>query len=220
MVTGGAGVGIPFGLELTDFVFILNSDDAVEKFMHSGSLTVGGNFSVALGPIGRSAEAGAVAGRQGMAAMFAYSKTRGIYGGVTFEGGVLGVRPAANRKMYSQEVSVKQLLTGEITPPAEVEPLMRVLQSDVFYVRSLRDTIPELPSEQPHERRAELASQAPNEPIQGIHELAGDRSLVTELPSGQPHEVPELSTGNPHDAAHELKSSETPPVQSSQQVSG
>ncbi|GME96576.1 unnamed protein product [[Candida] boidinii] len=56
LVTAGAGAGGQIGAELTDFVFILNTDAAVESFAQYGSVTLGGNVSVAAGPLGRNAE--------------------------------------------------------------------------------------------------------------------------------------------------------------------
>lgn len=103
---------------MTDFVFVLNTDAAVRTVAQSGSITLGGNVSLALGPVGRSAEAMGAMGNNGTAGMFAYSKTRGVFCGVSFEFSMLGERPDANRKMYKQKVTAKQLLTGEIAPPS------------------------------------------------------------------------------------------------------
>ncbi|KAG0670818.1 hypothetical protein C6P43_002835 [Kluyveromyces marxianus] len=97
----GAGAGGMIGLELTDFVFILNSADAVKSFSQFGSITLGGNVSVAAGPLGRNAEAAASASTAGIAAVFAYSKTKGLFAGVSLEGSVILERREANRKFYA-----------------------------------------------------------------------------------------------------------------------
>lgn len=219
MAAGGIGAGGQVGVELTDFVFVLNTDEAVQKFSQSGSLTIGGNVSMALGPFGRSAEVGAITGHEGTATMFAYSKTRGLFGGATIEGGLLGERADANKKMYGRKISAKQLLTGEMSPPPEIEPLLRILNSDIFQSQSPSGIIPELPSEQPHERRAELPCQGPNEPPEGIPEVAADSSVGPELPAEPAQGPAELSTGNLHDSALELDSSQAEPIDPSQQVS-
>ncbi|CCA75881.1 related to YSC84-protein involved in the organization of actin cytoskeleton [Serendipita indica DSM 11827] len=55
--TAGMGFGGQAGAEVTDFLFVLNSRSAVRSFMSAGSVTLGGNLSVALGPVGRTGEA-------------------------------------------------------------------------------------------------------------------------------------------------------------------
>ncbi|KAJ5745127.1 hypothetical protein N7520_010309 [Penicillium odoratum] len=136
MAMGGIGAGGQFGAELTDFVFVLTTDVAVKTFMQSGSVTLGGNISMAVGPVGRTAEAGGVMGTKGATGVFAYSKTRGLYGGLTVEGGVLAERSDANKKLYRRKIGAKELLTGVIPSPPEAEPLMTVLNGDYFQLES------------------------------------------------------------------------------------
>lgn len=132
MVLGGAGFGGQIGLELTDFVFILNDKRAVEAFSQQGSLTLGGNLSLAAGPVGRNAEASGAASLKAVAGIFSYSKTKGLYAGVSLEGGVLIERRDANEKLYNSRITAKQILEGGVRPPPAAEPLMRVLNSRVF----------------------------------------------------------------------------------------
>lgn len=128
----GAGVGGQIGLELTDFVMILNTKDAVKTFAALGSVQLGGNLSIAAGPIGRSAEASGTASHRGVSAVFSYSKTKGLFAGVSLEGSVLIERRDANKKFYRRDCSAKHILNGSIPPPPGVEPLHRVLESKVF----------------------------------------------------------------------------------------
>jgi lipid-binding SYLF domain-containing protein len=81
---------------VTDFVIILNSQSAVEAFSKGGNLTLGGNFTIAVGPLGRNIE-GDVAVRS-PAAIYTYSKTKGIFAGISVEGSALIERKDANRK--------------------------------------------------------------------------------------------------------------------------
>ena len=97
-----------------------------------GTLTLGGNVSLAAGPIGRNAEAAGAASTRGVAAIFSYSKTKGLFAGVSLEGSMLVERKDANEKLYNGRVSAHQLLSGQIRPPASAEPLMRVLNSRSF----------------------------------------------------------------------------------------
>lgn len=73
------GFGGQAGAELTEFLIVLNSNSAIKSFMSAGSLTLGGNLSLAVGPLGRNGEAmGALNTKGRVAAMYSYSKTKGL----------------------------------------------------------------------------------------------------------------------------------------------
>ena len=96
--------------------------------MSAGSLTLGGNLSVAVGPLGRNAEgSGAVNAKGNMAAMYSYSKTKGLFGGVSVEGSVIVERQDANRLAYGANVSVTQILSGHFDPPPWANVLVEEL---------------------------------------------------------------------------------------------
>ena len=132
IATAGGGFGGQIGFELTDFVFILNDSSAVRSFSQAASITLGGNVSVAAGPVGRNAEAAGAASMKGVAGVFAYSKTKGLFAGVSLEGSVLIERRDANEKMYGGRITARQLLEGGVRPPPAADPLMRVLNTRVF----------------------------------------------------------------------------------------
>lgn len=138
IVTAGAGAGGQVGIELTDFVFILNTREAVESFAQAGSITFGGNISVAAGPLGRNAEAGGTASLKSAAAIFAYSKTKGLFAGVSVEGSAIVERREANRKFYGNNCKAKQILSGRVDAPPECDYLFRVLNSRAFTRRRAR----------------------------------------------------------------------------------
>ncbi|GAA94473.1 uncharacterized protein L969DRAFT_105970 [Mixia osmundae IAM 14324] len=126
--TGGLGFGGQAGAEQTDVILILNSKSAVESFMSAGSISIGGNMSVAVGPLGRNAEgAGNLNTKGKIAAIYSYSKTRGLFGGVSVEGSVIVERSDCNGKAYGTEVSAKQLLSGNIEVPPFAEQLIATI---------------------------------------------------------------------------------------------
>ncbi|KAI7892738.1 uncharacterized protein EV154DRAFT_503953 [Mucor mucedo] len=127
--TGGIGAGGQIGAELTDFVLVLNTKEAVKTFSQGGNVTLGGNVSVAAGPIGRNAEASGSASLKHIAAIYSYSKTRGLFAGVSLEGSVVVTRGDANEKFYGQRVTAKELLSGVIAPPPEADALYRALNA-------------------------------------------------------------------------------------------
>lgn len=132
IATAGGGFGGQIGFELTDFVFILNDPAAVRSFSQKGSLTLGGNLSIAAGPVGRNAEAAGAASLKGVAGVFSYSKTKGLFAGVSLEGSLLIERRDANEKLYNSRITASQLLSGGVRPPPAAAPLMRVLNSRIF----------------------------------------------------------------------------------------
>jgi lipid-binding SYLF domain-containing protein len=128
--SAGLGVGGQLGAEMTDFLIILNSTSAVRSFMSAGNLTLGGNMSVAVGPLGRNGEAiGSLNSSGKVAAMYSYSKTRGLFGGVSIEGSVIVERQDANTLAYKQDVTAKILLSGAIPCPEWASPLVKTLES-------------------------------------------------------------------------------------------
>ncbi len=132
IATAGAGFGGQIGFELTDFVFILNDASAVKTFAQAGSLTLGGNVSLAAGPVGRNAEAAGAASLKSVAGIFSYSKTKGLFAGVSLEGSAIIERRDANEKLYGTRYTAQQLLTGAVSPPPQAGPLMDTLNSRVF----------------------------------------------------------------------------------------
>ncbi|CCE66096.1 hypothetical protein TPHA_0O01280 [Tetrapisispora phaffii CBS 4417] len=131
----GGGAGGMVGIELTDFVFILNTKQAVKSFSEFGTITLGGNVSVSAGPLGRSAEYAASASTKAVASVFAYSKSKGLFAGVSVEGSAFIERREANRKFYGDKCTTKMILSGRIRPPPHADPLFRVLESRAFNYR-------------------------------------------------------------------------------------
>lgn len=88
----GVGWGLQVGGELTDLLLVLRTDEAVAAFCNSAHLGLGGNMGVALGPVGRSAEASVRLWGRGGGAVMGYSCSRGAFIGVSLEGTVTCVR--------------------------------------------------------------------------------------------------------------------------------
>ncbi|KAL4908506.1 hypothetical protein BDW74DRAFT_101313 [Aspergillus multicolor] len=135
--TFGLGFGGQAGFELTDFVFILNDIESLQTFSKLGSLTVSGNFSIAFGPLGRNAEIAGGLSTNGGGKMMSFAKTKGLFGGVSLESGVLVERRWANKRFYGRKVTAAEILGGDVQAPEAakdaVEGLTRVL-AEVFAV--------------------------------------------------------------------------------------
>jgi lipid-binding SYLF domain-containing protein len=121
--TGGAGVGFQIGAEVTDFVFVLNSEEAVRAFSHGGNVKIGADASAAAGPVGRHAEADVMP----TAAIYTYSRSKGLFAGVSLQGAVIATQTDANRRYYGRSVTAAQILSGKVSPPAGAARLLSAL---------------------------------------------------------------------------------------------
>jgi SH3 domain-containing YSC84-like protein 1 len=121
--TGGLGVGFQAGLQVSEYVLVLNTQEAINSFAKGNNITLGANLSAAIGPIGRSAEA-AVAPQ---AAIYTYSRNQGIFAGVSLEGTVIATRYNANEEYYGKPVYPADILAGDVKPPASAEKLIDFL---------------------------------------------------------------------------------------------
>ena len=111
--TGGAGWGLQIGAQVTDFVFVLNNRAAVRAFSRGGNVTLGADVSVAAGPVGRAVEASVAP----TAAVYAYSRSKGLFAGVSLEGALIATRKGANARYYGRPVQAADILSDRVTPP-------------------------------------------------------------------------------------------------------
>jgi lipid-binding SYLF domain-containing protein len=121
--TGGGGFGFQIGGKVTEFVIILNSRAAVNAFAHGGNVQFGGALSVAAGPVGRTAEAGVLP----VAAVYTYSRSQGLFAGVSLEGTLLVAQSDKNASYYGRRVTPGQILSGSVAPPRSAGPLIGAL---------------------------------------------------------------------------------------------
>jgi lipid-binding SYLF domain-containing protein len=121
--TGGIGFGFQAGVQVSELVILLNTPEAVNAFSKGGNVTLGGALSVAAGPVGRDAEASLTLG----AAMYTYSRSQGLFAGVSLEGTVIGTRNETNAEYYGKPVEASDILSGKVQPPAGAKKLQQVL---------------------------------------------------------------------------------------------
>ncbi|KJA29307.1 hypothetical protein HYPSUDRAFT_32706 [Hypholoma sublateritium FD-334 SS-4] len=152
--TAGLGLGGQAGAEMTDFLIVLNSRSAIRSFMAAGSLSLGGNMSIALGPLGRTGEASGALNTNGkVAAMYSYSKTRGLFGGISIEGSVIVERQDANVQAYNSDVTARLLLGGALDPPPWASPLIKTLEACVGMPGGrewVQEDVPQTPGGSPY----------------------------------------------------------------------
>lgn len=121
--TGGAGWGPQIGAQLTEFVFVLNTNRAVRAFSRDGNFTLGAVASVAAGPVGREAQAAVMP----TAAIYTYSRTKGLFAGASLEGTVIATQKTANARYYGRPVSGREILSGSVASPSRAGVLQAAL---------------------------------------------------------------------------------------------
>src|SRR5436190_4058159 len=121
--TGGAGWGAQIGAQVTDFVFVLNTNRAVRAFSRDGNVTLGADASAAAGPVGRDAQVGVTP----TAAIYAYSRSKGLFAGASLEGAVIATQKTANTRYYGRPVRAIDILSGHVSAPAQARVLHAAL---------------------------------------------------------------------------------------------
>ena len=120
---GGAGFGAQIGAEVTECILVLNTKEAVIAFSKAKNFTLGGNVSVAAGPVGRALE-GQVTPK---AAVYSYSLSQGLFAGISLEGTIIAVRKEVNNEFYKGHWSAREILSGKIPRPASAKLLYQEL---------------------------------------------------------------------------------------------
>jgi lipid-binding SYLF domain-containing protein len=95
-LTGGS-FGFQWGVQKTDLVLVFTSQKGIEG-MTGGKLTLGGDVSVAAGPVGR--QASAATDQAFNAGVYSYSHTRGIFAGISLSGAALTIDDSSNAELY------------------------------------------------------------------------------------------------------------------------
>jgi lipid-binding SYLF domain-containing protein len=116
----GGSVGLQIGLGETDLVFIVMNQRGMDKLMKD-KFTIGADASAMAGPVGRSAEARTDALMH--AEILAYSRSRGLFAGVSLEGATLRPDNDDNRAIYERSVRQSEILRGEVNAPPSADQL-------------------------------------------------------------------------------------------------
>jgi lipid-binding SYLF domain-containing protein len=111
----GGSVGFQIGASETDVVLLVMNDGGMRHLM-SDKVTLGGEATVAAGPIGRDAAAQTDAAMH--AEMLSYSRSRGLFAGISLEGATLHADGATDRELYGRDVTSHEILAGDFKTPA------------------------------------------------------------------------------------------------------
>ncbi|HBP10840.1 MAG TPA: hypothetical protein DD452_02760 [Nitrospina sp.] len=115
LYTAGGSFGFQFGAEAIDLILLVMTQRGLEGLLNE-KFTLGGDIAVAAGPVGRHAEASADVFMQGE--IYSYSRSKGLFGGVSLKGTTITSDVDANLAYYGKPLTAENILlfnqTGEI----------------------------------------------------------------------------------------------------------
>jgi lipid-binding SYLF domain-containing protein len=123
----GGSVGFQIGASETDVVLLVMNDGGM-KHLLSDKFTIGGEATAAAGPIGRDATAQTDAMLN--AEMLSYSRSRGLFAGISLEGATLRPDEETNRELYGHDSTNREILTGDFKTPAVAEKFRHALNRE------------------------------------------------------------------------------------------
>jgi len=123
----GGSLGWQIGVQKADIVLVFKTGKSVENIAE-GKVTLGADVSVSAGPVGRSAEASTDLDME--AEIYSYSKSKGLFAGVSIKGASIQIDNDANQAFYNkQNISARAILYGdEVQAPPIVEDLKAALK--------------------------------------------------------------------------------------------
>ena len=123
----GGSVGFQIGASETDIVLLVMNEGGM-KHLLSDKFTLGGEATAAAGPVGRDAAAQTDALMN--AEMLSYSRSRGLFAGISLEGATLRPDEETNRELYARDATNREILTGDFKTPAAARKFEEALNRD------------------------------------------------------------------------------------------
>jgi len=120
----GGGFGLQIGGSETDLILLVMSENGM-KGMLASKFTLGGEVSAAAGPVGREVTAQTDATMR--SDILTWSRSRGVFGGVSLQGGTLRPDSDVNQAIYQMKTENKDILTGKVKPTAEAAGFLKTL---------------------------------------------------------------------------------------------
>jgi lipid-binding SYLF domain-containing protein len=127
-LTGGS-LGFQAGVQSADVVLVFRSARGVDSIVN-GKFTLGGDASVAAGPVGRSAQAST--DEQLKAEIYSYSRARGLFAGVSLDGTALRIDNKSNQKVYGNGTTPRAIFEGRASVPTDAVVRFRDALEETF----------------------------------------------------------------------------------------
>lgn len=120
----GGSFGFQIGGSSTDVVMLVMNEHGM-RTLEKDKITLGGDASVAAGPVGRTAAANTDAYLN--AEILSWSRTKGLFAGISLNGASLRPDKESNRELYGEKTDNRQILMTATEPPAAARPLISEL---------------------------------------------------------------------------------------------
>jgi len=120
----GGSIGYQIGGSSTDLVMLFMNDHALHSLL-SDKFKLGADASVAAGPVGRSASAGTDLKLN--AEILSYSRSKGIFAGVSLDGAVVQADKSGDQALYGADVDRHGILDGSVSVPSSAKGLIHEL---------------------------------------------------------------------------------------------
>ncbi len=128
LTTTGGSIGLQIGGQAVDLIMVIMNDRGMQALLTS-KFKLGADASVAAGPVGRHAE-GSTDWKL-RAEVLTYSRARGLFAGISFNGAVIKQDEDATRELYGRMVDFKTILTGSVASPQAAEPFIAAVRKAV-----------------------------------------------------------------------------------------
>jgi lipid-binding SYLF domain-containing protein len=122
----GGSVGYQIGGSSTDLIMLFMNDHALHSLL-SDKFKLGADASVAAGPVGRSAAAGT--DLKLSAEILSYSRSKGIFAGVSLDGAVVQADKSGDQAQYGADVDLHEILDGRVEVPSSARSLIQELRA-------------------------------------------------------------------------------------------
>ncbi len=121
---GGGSAGLQIGMEGVDLIMLIMNDKGMQQLL-SSKFQISGEGSAAAGPVGRHASAGTDWKMD--TEMLTYSRSKGVFAGLTLEGAVVQQDSDSTRSVYGRNVSFKSVLQGSVSTPDIAKAFMKAV---------------------------------------------------------------------------------------------
>jgi lipid-binding SYLF domain-containing protein len=127
MALEGGSFGFQIGGQATDFVLLVMNEGGARGIL-AGKVKLGGDASVAAGPVGRDASAETDVTLR--SEILSYSRARGLFAGVSLEGSTIRPDNKGNEQIYGKKLEAKQIvLSDQVTVPSAAKQLLSTLDT-------------------------------------------------------------------------------------------
>jgi len=123
----GGSFGLQIGGSESDVILLVMNESGMKRLL-SDKFTLGADATAAAGPVGRDATAQTDAALH--AEMLSYSRSRGLFGGLTLEGATLRPDADSDHDLYGHDITNREILTGDVKAPPTADKLEHMINRE------------------------------------------------------------------------------------------